>query len=265
MRWAAIALALLLPAVSASPQSTSATPSFEVASVKPDPDGRVFRISFEPGGRFIVAGVPLNMLIQRAYGLQMFELAQVPQWTRAERFAITAKAPDGAPAAPASILAMLRTLLADRFGLRVHEDMRDGPIYELVLDRADRKLGPRLLPPTEDCTEFIAGTTGTAAPKCAIAVSRDSVYTLRGRSMPRLSVDLAQFVGRPVIDKTGIVDRFDVELRFAREGVSDAPAPTPDVPPLFTALREQLGLRLEPARGPVRTVVIDTVARPTPD
>jgi bla regulator protein BlaR1 len=267
MRGAVVALLSALAAASSAAQSTSPNaPSFEVASVKPDPDARMFRISFEPGGRLIVGGVPLSTLIQQAYGLQTFELVQVPQWTRAEKFAITAKAPEGTSAGTAQTLAMLRTLLADRFGLRVHEETREGPIYELVVDRADRKLGPRLLPPTEDCTDVILGTSGTAAPKCsAIVFSRELVATMRGRSMRLLATDLQRFVGRPVVDKTGISDLFDIELQFALEQARDLPGVNADVPTIFTAVREQLGLRLESARGPVRTVVIDKVERPTPD
>jgi uncharacterized protein (TIGR03435 family) len=112
----------------------------------------------------------------------------------------------------------------------------------------------------------VLGTGGTAAPRCsAIVATHALVFAMRGRSMARFAKDLQLWVGRQVVDKTGIRELFDVELQFQPDGMPAPPGAPADVPTLYMAVREQLGLRLKAARGPVRTVVIDAVERPTPD
>ncbi len=261
-----VALLLLITGARILAQPPNEQVAFEVAAVKADPDARMFRFSFLPGNQLIIAGVPLSVLISRAYNLQPFELSGLPAWANSERYAITAKGPEALASSSGQTLAMLRALLADRFKLRAHRETKDGPTYALTMDRADRTLGPRLLPPTEDCSDFILGTSGTGGPRCNIEVSREGVYTFRGRTLARFATDIQRFVGRPIVDRTRLTERFDIELQFAPEGPSDGPRPPADAATnIYTAVREQLGLRLESSRGPVSVLVVDSVERPTPD
>src|SRR5471032_2799156 len=136
-----------------SPQSPATAPAFEVASIKPNNsgDGRVM-MQNQPG-RFIATNITLRMLIRNAYQLQDFQITGGPGWLGSDHFDIIAKVPDGTPApqgppapgsAPSPLQLMLRSLLAERFKLTLHNETKDSPIYALVLARSDGRLGPEL-------------------------------------------------------------------------------------------------------------------------
>jgi uncharacterized protein (TIGR03435 family) len=150
-------------------------------------------------------------------------------------------------------LAMLRTLLAERFGLKTHSETRQIPVYMLTLAREDRRFGPQLRPSKRDC----------AATRCTASVLSGKIQT-NGYSMAQLADLLTGNTDRMVLDRTGLTGVYDLELAWTPD---DGPADvvTRDAPGLFTAVIEQLGLRLEPGIGPVDVVVIDSVERPTPD
>jgi uncharacterized protein (TIGR03435 family) len=172
---------------------------------------------------------------------------------------------------------MLRALLAERFKLAVHTETRDGPIYALVLSRADKTLGPELHRSDVDCAALLAASArGLPLPQpppgkmlCGITTN---IGRISGGAQPlsRLAAQLSQQVQRVVIDRTGLTDVYDFILTYAPDRVpqaagADAPAVDPNLPSLFTALQEQLGLRLESTRGPVETLVVDHVERPAED
>jgi uncharacterized protein (TIGR03435 family) len=171
------------------------------------------------------------------------------------------------------IAAMLRRLLNDRFELVVRRDTRELPAYALVLARGDRRLGPRLQPSTTDCTA--ADVPGAPTPQAAsgqlLCGTRISPSSLNagGMTMTRLAATLTGIVGRQVNDETRLGGAYDLQLAFTPEQpVPGAPAAGPadsDAPSIFTAIQEQLGLRLEPTRGPVDVLVIESVQRPAPD
>lgn len=260
-------------------------PGFEVASVKVDtfsPPGMSIRTL--PGGRFIARNVPLNVLIRRAYGLQTYQIVGGPSWIVSDRFDIEAKAP-GAPATDAHLVVlMLRTLLADRFHFRGHAETRELPTYSLVKARTNERLGPALRSSTIDCSaEAPSRTPSNAArqlsappPKsegqCDLRVGggpNGNTLAVRGVSIAKFAEYLQPYVRRMIVDKTQLKGTFDIELDFFMDpAVAGLPAPAgppvvSDSPSLFEALEKQLGLKLEPHRGPVAVLVVDNAEQPS--
>ena len=248
-RWIAGAVLVWLAGYTVSAQTPS--PAFEVASVKANGSGQaIMRLTAPPGtGRFEATNASVRLLILNAFGLRDFQLAGAPAWTESERFDVAGRT--SASATRDEISAMVRTLLADRFRLRTHQETREMPVYGLVAASPDKRLGPALKVST-------AETRTRLSPTSISAVSM---------TMARLALTLSAVVGRVVTDDTGLQGAYDLELKFAREGPlpPGAPPDDPDAPSIFTALREQLGLRLEGRRGPVEVLVVDGIERPTPD
>ena len=159
---------------------------------------------------------------------------------------------------------MLRTLLKDRFTLVTHTETRELPIYALVLARPDRRFGEQLRVSSVDCVALEAESHkagGTpppapgAGPRCGISSGTGRIQA-SARLMTDVARALSNTTGRAVVDKTGLDGRYDLELRWNE---------TEEGPSLFTAVQEQLGLKLEPQRGPVDVLVIDSAERPTED
>jgi len=224
-------------------------------------------------------------IIAATYGtpqpLPLFRVIGGPKWIDSDRYDIDARASSDVassliPPWPARGGAMLRDLLADRFRLIAHQETRELPAYGLVLARKDGALGPQLRESTGgDCVD----------PKSAVPATPAQITCGGFRFTPpeRLSAryltmdELARFimlniVDRPVVNRTGLAGRFSVELDYTRTltatlpgtaGVDELPLPTSTS--IFTALPEQLGLKLEPTKAPMDVVVIDEIDRPTPD
>jgi len=274
------------------------SPSFEVASVKRNKAGsNGVRLLFQPGGRFTAENVTLQFLISAAYRdprpLADFQISGGPKWITSDRFDVIAKAegdPTQAVDGPPTIMfAMLRTLLADRFKLRVHDDTREMPIYALVKARNDGRLGTRLTSSTVDCAALMrtAGRGGppqpgspTERPACGIRVGFGNIAA-GGLSILELAGSISRMPGvnRVVVDRTGLEGVYDVDLQWTPDqlpprpagGAPDAPIRVngadidPNGPSIFTAVQEQLGLKLESTRGAVHVIVIDAVEQPTDD
>jgi len=217
-----------------------------------------------PGGR-LVATAPVKLLIMNAYGLQHSEIMGGPDWINSDRYEIDAKAEDNANRG--RLMLMLQSLLEDRFQIRAHRETRETPVYALVVD----KKGPRLAPPKEIAcpdadTPAPPSRSGAAAPPCGqmrISASPSGVR-MEGSRVPvsELVRLLAVVLNQPILDRTNLGGTFDILLQFIDEvpggPLSDSPGPT-----VFMALQEQLGLKLESAKGPVEFLVIDHVERPT--
>jgi uncharacterized protein (TIGR03435 family) len=288
-----IALGSILGPRLQAQQSTAELPSFEVASVKVNKtgDGRMMVMN-QPGGGLTVTNLPLAALIRFAYQLQDFQLIGAPDWITNEHFDIVAKAAVDRPATPSAgplgltTRLMLQSLLAERFKLAAHPDTRPLPIYALVLARSDGKLGPQLRPSTTDCDAVMAagrGRGGPPAPPAPPAPGERPVCgmfmgpsTLKSGGTPisQMIMPLSQMVRRVVVDRTGLNGKFDVDLTWTPDqmpsgppppGAPPSPAIDPNGPSIFTALQEQLGLKLESQTGPVDVLVIDHVEHPTPD
>jgi uncharacterized protein (TIGR03435 family) len=195
----------------------------------------------------------------------------LPDWVDTERYDIRAKAPDGVEVFP-NMAPLLRSLLKERFGFRSRPEQRDLPVYDLMLARSDRRLGPKISQASVDCG---ARTTGAPPPKgpsgeelCGITQGPGRII-VRGYSLARFSQSLIGQVQRMVVDKTGLPGPWNLEVLYT----PDQPValngaivpPNPDAPSLFTALQEQLGLKLEASRGSVDVLVVDRLERPTED
>ena len=280
-----VAPILALAAVLAAPllAQEPAADTFEVASVRINRTGdRTSFINTEPGGRFIATNMPLRTLITSAYDLRSFELIGAPDWTGSERVDIVAKAArafaPAAPGRPDQDKLMLRSLLADRFALRVHRETRELPIYALMLARADGQPGPRIRRSQTGCAavrKAALAAPGPPQPRAAggerppcFMRSAYGTLVVNGYPIDELRGMLSSFVGRTVVDRTGLTGEWDLDLTWTPDEPSRAAAATavdPNGPSLFTALQEQLGLKLESTKGPVEVLVVDRVDRPSED
>ena len=246
---ALVASAVLVASIPAGAQEPPGA-TFDAVSIKADVSDDPRQSLGGTSGRMIGENVPAWWLIRAAFQIQEFQIVGAPDWVFSDRFDVLATMP--ADTAPGEVRIMLRAMLADRFGLATRDDTREVPSYALAAE-AGR---PKITRATSDC-EAVAGT----AERCGINVNNGRI---RGRSVPlaELARLLQQFVRRPVLDKTELGGRFDFELRFTPELSAGGGA---DDVSLFTALREQLGLNLQPDRAAVRVLVVERVARPTSD
>jgi len=231
--------------------------SFEVASIKPSaPDVAGLFVQPQPGGGLRVTGATLKHLIAIAYEVREFQILSAPAWAGTERFDIDARAPRSpAPVDAAGdprragieIHERLRSLLAERFQLSVHREEQEQSVYALVV----AKNGPRFSEATPDSGNLIRGGRG--------------LITGRGTTMQMLALNLANQLGRQVLEKTGLRGKYDFKLEWTPDagGVEAAAEPERRGPSLFTALQEQLGLRLESQKSPVPVLVIDGSRRPS--
>jgi uncharacterized protein (TIGR03435 family) len=260
---------------------TGGDAAFEVASVKPaaDPTGPR-TIVFQPGGRFVTENISVRTVIAAAFGgripLQEFRIKGGPSWVGTERYTIQAKAahdllPErGGP--PPEMFGMVRSLLHERFKLRTHLETQDAGIYRLVRARRDGALGPGLKASDAGCSTIKSIgpqrplPPGTL-PRCGGRIGPGKL-TFNGVRIGDLAArDLTRAVGAVVVDDTGIEGEFDVVLEWTPSpapGATATPAAETGVS-IFTAVRDQLGLALEPSRAPVDVLVIDHIERPTPD
>jgi uncharacterized protein (TIGR03435 family) len=266
-----LALSAVLSAQNPAPPQAAAvtpSPSFSVASVKENKSGRdAVTILPQPGGVHFV-NLPLRQVILRAYQVQDSQLVGGPEWIETTRFDILAKS-DGPPV-PGQNPMMLRTLLADRFKLVVRIETRERPIYALVLARADGRLRPGLRTSTADCAAVNAALARGATPpqpqagrsQCG-GSARPGEIAMGGMSMAQLSSMLSQFLQRIVVDSTTLSGGYDINLTWAADGPPGAdPANGASI---FSAVQEQLGLKLEARQAPVPVVVIERIEHPTED
>jgi uncharacterized protein (TIGR03435 family) len=257
------------------------SPTFEVASVKrASPETlqqRGFACTFGAGGRFVALGT-LQMLIACAYAIPAARMGQEisggPKWLNDDLFVISATSPpDHVPQSQSEGLVMLRTLLADRFKLVVHRETREVPMWALVVARRDGKLGPQLHPTAGNCAAWIAGGRRGAPPPdttdlpCGRGMVNASAIRNSAMTLTQLGNLLSPRVERPVQDRTGLTGNFYLDLQWKPEAGPLGPSDTglPDGLPtsIFTALQEQLGLKLESIKGSLAALVIDHAEPPT--
>jgi uncharacterized protein (TIGR03435 family) len=270
--------ALTIPALFAqAPPADAPKLSFEVASVKPNQIIDVPRGGRIEPGRFTQTGVTLQQLIRMPYGQSGAPMFGGPNWIDSDRFDVEGKGnftlagylPGRNGSAP-PVYSMLRSLLEERFQLRLHTEQREMPVYALVMAGGDRKLGPQLTRSDVDCDAMLDAIAKTGklpappqpgkAPPCS-AGPRPGGLVGEDLSMERLANLLSGQVNRTVKDRTGLKGNFDVMLTWTPDDLANNTSGIS----IFTALQEQLGLKLEATRGPVTVVVIDHVEHPTPD
>jgi uncharacterized protein (TIGR03435 family) len=266
--------AILLLLTTSGPAGAQVAPAFEVASIRkelsPDVPGGIRPLG--PGGQFH-AVITVHDLVRIAYGapLALLESQVVggPGWLKIDRFDITAKI-GGAPTdlsngPPARLLAMIRSLLADRFNLRTRMETRRLPVYDLVVDKNGAR-GPRLRVADGTCVSVPTSASDTR-PHCGFTRVGSGQVSARGMTLEVFAGGMSTRpeVQQVVRNRTGLSGTFDLDLEYAPGlGISSEPA-ADGGPTLFTAIREQLGLRLQPAVGSVDVVVIEAAERPTDD
>lgn len=265
---------------------SSTGPTFEVTSIKPSAGGRSLLPTVR-GRQLTATNVPLRPVIQMAYGelvdgtlrqLLDSQLVGGPMWIDTERFDITATLPEG-PRASGDLLLMIQSMLTDRFKLQLHMETRDAPIYALVLGRSDGRLGTGLRAVGDQCNATPSPDSAQrTGPNCGL---RAGPGKIAGRAPIRLLVSntgLGRFLDRPVVDRTNLTGNFEIALQWTptpdqmpdrlrgNTNVDDllrSAGVNADAPSLFTALQEQLGLKLESETGKVDVVVIDRIERPS--
>ncbi len=264
-----------------APQSQE-RPAFEVASIKPAKSGTPFvGIRSVPGsGRFTASNVSIRMLITMAYKLQPFQLEGGPAWLASDRYDIEAtpeRTGNDDPAKQQHVdfeqqfeqqRLRLQSLLEDRFQLKFHRETKELPVYALVVAKG----GPKLQPSEQK---------GDRRPMMRMGRGR---FESNGVTLAQLADMLSMDRGRKVIDRTGLTGNYDIKLDYTPdqsqggpgfggppgggpgpgpEGGMGPPPPDPNGPSIFTALQEQLGLKLESQKGPVEIIVIDHVEKPS--
>jgi len=279
--WTCTVIGGLIGIAGSQPRARQTT-VFEAASIKPsDPATPGQSIRIQPGGRFNVTNMPARTLITFAYQLQGYQLVGGPSWLGNDRFDIVAKldgevTPAPAPGQPDRAMLAMRALLADRFKLVGHRETREMDIYAMVLARPGQP-GPTLKPAEADCSpEAMAARRqappGTLPPLfCGLRAEGPGRLAMSGMPIAFYASSLSNQVGRFVVDRTGLDGRWDFKLSFAPAQPPGQPAGTtpaaldPDAPDLFTALREQLGIKLDATKGPVDVFVIDSLEKPAAD
>jgi uncharacterized protein (TIGR03435 family) len=278
-------LCVVLVGAAQEPQRTR--PTFDVVSVKrTGPDAGA---SIVGGGRgqYQALNVPLRVTITNAWNLRDHQIVGAPAWLVSDRFDIVAKEPEGTFTDEQRRL-MIQALLIERFRLQAHVETRELPIYNLVLLRADGRPGPELKPTAVDCAALRKERAATPAdPPRPIPNIDERVpcnqrgffgpqgvtINASGRTLEQIATALGTYADRTVVNKTGLKGEYDMLLKFRPEAggpmgglappLSTTGDPLSDLAPLGVAVREQLGLRLEPARGPVQVLVIDSISPPT--
>jgi len=276
------------PSPGQEPAADPAPPRFASASVTPSTScvtASSRGIRLQPGGGFSATAVTPRELIEFAYRRHAFDRREVvggPGWIDSARFDVVARAPGehviDADGSPRNTWAMVRALLEDRFALEVREETRDRAVYFLMQNREGGPLGPKLRRTDIDCGALMRAPgppiqpPGPQGPPCSMKTPPGRLFA-NTVTMASLASLISAHLDRAVIDRTGLVGRFDVELEAAeikpaadyRPGPSDLSLPPAAGPTIFVAVREQLGLKLEPRMAAVRVLVVDTAERPVPD
>jgi bla regulator protein BlaR1 len=250
-------------ACGARAQSPTVPTRFDVATIKPNAaNDNLFAYRGLPGGALSATGVPLKMLIMEAYDVKAFQVAGEPDWVNTARWDIEAKV-EGFQGrlSQAQHGVMLRALLEDRFQLTVRRETKEMPLYALIVVKG----GPKLT----------AHTGEPPAPGQAIRSGR-GLFSVQKGGIALLAAQLERQLSRVVIDKTGLNGEYDYTLVWTPEPGEGGPEsiglpPQPELPvpadskgpSIFTALQEQLGLKLESQRGPVEIIVIERVEKPS--
>lgn len=252
--------AVTLTAMAAVAQTPNIPKAFDVAAIKPNAagDNRVM-LNMPGSGRFVATGVNARLLIQQAFNIRDFQISGGPGWTATDRWDINAQAegmPERMP--PGALAPMLQSLLEDRFQLKAHRETKEMPIYALQVAKG----GPK-----------IKENSGEPGPN--IRMGRGQITFKKG-TLQMLATQLSNQTGRVVVDQTGLKGEYDFQLEFTPdlgqgggpfgpfpEGPGSPPPANQNGPTLFTALQEQLGLRLESTKGPVEMLVIDRIEKPS--
>ena len=226
-----------------------ADPGWEVATVRPsDPNAR--NDKFDVVGRHvIVQNQPVEVMLMMAYGLQKSQIANAPDWVKTERYDVDGLADvEGQPDVK-QFQAMVRKLLAERFELKMHMEQRAMEVYALTLAKGGAKMEKSAGDPNGVMNEDVRNGEGQRK------------LRFKNTSMRDLALLMLVEVDRPVVDQTGLEGRYDFQLSYTKDE-SRAPTDGSAAPSLFTAVQEQLGLKLDAVKAPAPVLVVDAVQRP---
>jgi len=244
---------------------------FETASIKPAaPDERATVIAMPPGGRLEIINMTLKAMIENAYGIQPYQISGGPAWLDSDHYDISAKA--GSAVKRDEVLLRLQSLLADRFSLVVRREVKQLPIYVLVMARKDGKPGPRLIESKKGaCTEPDPVNPFAVDPMrlCGNFALGPEGVILVSAPIATLTPLLLRVLGRTVLDKTGLSKNFDISIEWTPDQAIAMRPPPDGGPPdsagasIFTVFREQLGLAFQAQKGPVEIFEIERAQKPS--
>lgn len=235
-------------------QSSSAPLAFEAASIRPTSFDRPYTlVERNNPGYFTVRNVTVRGLIEFAYFAKRYAVVDGPEWIDRDHFDVVAVAQGRSVR---DNYTMLQTLLVDRLSLHLRRELREMPVYALSRARSDGTLGPGLRPVNVDCQQ----RTVSDRPPCLVRPGRGSLQATAVTWSPDW---FASSLDRPVVDRTGLSGQFDIELTWTDDPLSNTAGNDIDRVGLPTALREQLGLKLDPARAPIEVLVVERVQRPS--
>ncbi len=247
---------------------------FDVASIKPvsdlSPGVGTGKVRLLPGGRAIGDEVLVRYLIQTAYGLRSYQLLGGPAWIDSDHYQIDGKS-EGNPTQQ-QLLIMLQSLLEEEFKLVAHREKRDLPVYELAVSKSGMKFRPKEQACADSEPVPYQGPGRGAPLSCGriqVGLGRGG-GVINGLNIPmsELVRVLSNVLGKTVIDRTNVTGTFDVHFSFAPDqalsGITLPPnvAPDPNMVTIFTAIEQQLGLKLTSTKGPVEVLVIDSIQKP---
>jgi uncharacterized protein (TIGR03435 family) len=243
------------------PMAADADPSFDVATIKPNPSGGSRLQGIFPKGRHLmIVNGSLQDMIVFAFSLQLKQVVGAPEWTANDRYDVDA-VPDQ-PGTPSleQMRNMLRKLLVERFKLTIHHEKREMSAYLLTVGKTGQKLTPSQIKGTLPGFGASPGTGGL------------TLHLVNGTMGDFTSFLQMLVLDKPVVDQTGITGRFDNNITFTPDQTQFngqppklPPADVPDAPDLFTAIQQQLGLKLAAEKIAVDVIVIDHVEKPSPN
>jgi uncharacterized protein (TIGR03435 family) len=237
MRWKVVLWGVILASLQAQ--------TFEVASIRPSRDSNAeSNLDSGKGGRLTATNITVRELIRLAFGVKDYQIERAPGWIESQGYDIAAKTAGRKNSSYEDEQALVRGLLTDRFQLKTHRETRQSQVYLLVVD----KNGPKLK----------AHNEGSGAK------SRKSCGHLEGTrlTMDVISTVLSRQFERDVLNRTGLPGKYDFQLDWTPDS-GPCPLAADGLPSIFTALQQQLGLKLESAKGPAEVLVIDHVDRPS--
>lgn len=242
---------------SVAQQPVRTLPTYDVVVIKPNHSLSGHMSVDMDEDTFRAENVTLKHLLVNAYGVREGLMFGLPGWASSTRFDVTAKVMDPNLKALRDLSreqrqAMIAALLVDRFHLKIHTEIKTLPVYELVVAKSGPKLKTTIVPPPDAQNPDPLGLGNLDV--------HGTEITATGVTLSDLAGNLAFPLDRTVIDKTGLTGRYDFQLRWTADGVATGATDAP--PDLFTAIQEQLGLKLQAAKGPVTTLVIDHVDQP---
>jgi uncharacterized protein (TIGR03435 family) len=250
---------------------TTPHPAFEAASIKPSaPDAHATIIALPPGGRVEIGYMTLKEMIGNAWHIQPYQISGGPAWMDSVHYDISAKA--GANIKRDEVFVMLQSLLADRFHMVFRREVRQLPVYALVMARKDGKPGPKLIESKAGgCTQPDPVNPFAVDPMrlCGNFEAGPEGLTLVGAPISTAVTPLSRVLGRPVLDKTGLTKNFDIKVEWVPDETIAMKLPAgvvpdhPSGPSIFTVFREQLGIAFQSEKGPVDVFIVERAEKPS--